>query len=356
LNKVTENEIATEAGGFRAAMSVHGSITGRGADLIIVDDPCRPEEALSDKARTALNEWFRSTLLSRRDDKRHSGLILVMQRLHVNDLTGFIEQDADAVKLSFPAIAIRDESIPLGHEQTYFRRAGEPLQAEREDLDTLQRLRSDIGAYNFEAQYQQSPRTPDGSLFKRKYFHLITERPAESPSGEYFISIDSAVSTSSTADYTAISIVYIDKGRLYVLRAERGRWEYEDLKPRVLKWVDYLYRADKPVHVVVEHASSGISLYQFLKKAYDARILPFYRVPKEDKVARAAAVLPWFESGIYVLNREGKNDWVEPFLHEFMNFPNGANDDQVDSVVQVLHWNRARNMLRPPTTFHAGAT
>src|SRR5205085_1347737 len=69
LNKITENEIATDAGGFRAAMSVHGSITGRGADLIIVDDPCRPEEALSDKARTSLNEWFRSTLLSRRDDK-----------------------------------------------------------------------------------------------------------------------------------------------------------------------------------------------------------------------------------------------------------------------------------------------
>jgi predicted phage terminase large subunit-like protein len=350
LSKITENEIATDAGGFRAAMSVHGSITGRGADLIIVDDPCRPEEALSDKARMALNEWFRSTLLSRRDDKRRSGLIVVMQRLHVNDLTGFIEQDGDALKLSFPAIALRDESSPLGQGQTYFRRAGEPLQAELEDLDVLGRLRRDIGPYNFEAQYQQSPRTPDGSLFKRKYFRLITERPAESPSGEYFISVDSALSTSSTSDYTAISIVYIDKGRLYVLKAERGRWEYEDLKARVLQWAKQLHRAGKAVHVVVEYAGSGISLYQFLNKAKTNWIYPFYRTPKEDKMTRAAAVLPWVEAGIYILDRAGRNEWVEPFLNEFMNFPNGANDDQVDSLVQLLHWARVRLMLPRPAT------
>ena len=230
------------------------------------------------------------------------------------------------------------------------------MHAEREDLSVLQSLRKDIGAFNFEAQYQQSPRTPEGSLFKRKYFHLITERPAGSRSGKYFISVDSALSTSSTSDYTAISIVYIDKGRLNVLRAQRERLEYENLKARVLQWVKDLLRATETVYVVVEYAGSGISLYQFLEKANDPRIRPFSLVPKEDKLTRAAKVLPWFESGIYLLNRADENEWVEPFLNEFMTFPNGANDDQVDSLVQLLHMNLARNMLPRPATLLTGAS
>ena len=259
LEKRTEAEITTDQGGFRSAMSVHGSIRGRGADLIIIDDPCRPEEAVSDKARTAVNEWFRSTLLSRRDDKRHSGLIVVMQRLHVNDLTGFIEEGGDVCKLSFPAIAEHDENVALRHGKTYRRREGEALQPSREDVEVLQRLRSEIGAFHFEAQYQQSPRTPDGSLFKRKYFKLVGEHPKIRLDGEFFISIDGALSTSNTADFTAISIVYIDNGRLYVIEAERGRWDYETLKSKTLEWVRRLYRPCRPVCIIVERAGSGIT-------------------------------------------------------------------------------------------------
>ena len=91
LAKVTEGEVVTEMGGSRYATTVNGTLTGRGADFIIIDDPIKPEEAWSDKARESVNEWFRSTLLSRLDDKQRSVLILVMQRLHVNDLTGYVE-------------------------------------------------------------------------------------------------------------------------------------------------------------------------------------------------------------------------------------------------------------------------
>lgn len=354
LTKITEGEITTDQGGFRSALSVHGSITGRGADLIIIDDPCRPEEAVSDKARTAVNEWFRSTLLSRRDDKRRSGLIVVMQRLHVNDLTGFIEAGGDVCKLSFPAIAEHDENVALRHGKKYWRRAGEALQPLREDVEVLQRLRSDIGAFNFEAQYQQSPRTPDGSLFKRKYFKLVCEHPKFRREGEFFISIDSALSTSSTADFTAISIVYIDGGRLYVIKAERGRWDYETLKSRTLQWVPRLYRPNRPVCILVERAGSGISLAQYLDKARDERYRAFNRRPTEDKLTRAARVLPWFEAGILISNIPGRNAWVEPYVNEFMNFPNGANDDQVDSLVQLLHMNSARSLLSAPAGCSVG--
>lgn len=350
LAKITEGEITTDQGGFRCAMSVHGSITGRGADLIIIDDPCRPEEAVSDKARTAVNEWFRSTLLSRRDDKRHSGLIIVMQRLHVNDLTGFIEEGDDVCKLSFPAIAEQDESVALRRGKTYWRRKGEPLQPQREDLEVLKKLRSAIGAFNFEAQYQQSPRTPDGSLFKRKYFKVVDQHPEFRPEGQFFISIDSALSTSSTADYTAISMVYIDRGRLHVVTAERGRWDYETLKGKTLKWVEALFRLNqRPVYILVERAGSGISLAQFLMRAQSDRYRAFHRRPTEDKLTRAARVLPWIEADIFISNVAGRNAWVQPYLNEFMNFPNGANDDQVDSLVQLLHWNLAIILLPAPS-------
>jgi predicted phage terminase large subunit-like protein len=351
LTKSTANEVVTDQGGYRAALSVHGSITGRGADLIIVDDPCKPEEAVSDKARMGVNEWFMSTLLSRRDDKLRSGLIVVMQRLHVNDLTGFIGERGGFRKIAFPAIAEHDEVIALRGGREYFRRRGEPLQPAREPLAVLEQMRMDVGSFNFAAQYQQSPKTPEGTLFKRKYFKLVDNLPRHAFShGKFFISIDSALSTAATADFTAISVVCVVDGKMYVIMAERGRWEYEELKARVLHWIDQLARKGQQPYVLVEYAGSGIALSQFLatRGHTDRRFEIHWRRPGEDKVTRAAKVLNMFEAVVHLLNIEGRNGWVQPFLNEFMNFPNGANDDQVDSLVQLLHVNAFRCLVQMP--------
>ena len=338
LTKISENEISTNQGGFRAALSVHGSITGRGADLIIVDDPCRPEDAVSDKARTAVNEWFRSTLLSRLDDKRRSGLIIVMQRLHVNDLTGFVEGLAKVRKLSLASVAEADQKIELRNGKLHLRRSGDVLQPQREDRAVLEQLKSQIGSFNFQAQYQQSPKTPEGTLFKLKHFRLVNQMPTMTAGGEFFISIDAAASTQATANYTAISVVYIDHQRFYVVDVLRERWDFDELRTKTLDLVTRYARPGRPVHVVIENASTGISLVQYLSKLQDPRLRPVSRQPKEDKVTRAARVLAWFDAGIHLINVEGKNEWVKPYLNEFMNFPNGSNDDQVDSLVQLLHW------------------
>ncbi len=346
MTKLTQAEAATSAGGFRSALSVHGSITGRGADLIIVDDPSRPEEVESDAARLKLNAWFNSTLLSRRDDKLRSGLIIVMQRLHVNDLVGFVEETGDFRKLSLPAIAERDERIELRNGETYLRRAGEALQPDRESVQTLRQLERQIGPFLFTAQYQQAPRTPDGTLFKRKNFVLVDKMPRLNGRGEFFISIDSAMSRSATADYTAIIVAYIEDRRLYVLKVDRGRFGYEELRNRTLKWIDRLAANHREaITVFVESSSSGIWLLQELKDRQIQRItLEGFR-PRTDKYDRAARVRHMFDPGIYVCNVDGENDWVEKFIHEFMNFPNGANDDQVDALIQLLQMNRARNLL-----------
>ncbi|HOX69828.1 MAG TPA: phage terminase large subunit [Burkholderiaceae bacterium] len=347
LTKVTEGEVITDAGGGRYATSVGGTLTGRGADFILIDDPIKPEEATSDKARQAVNEWYRSTLLSRLDDKQRSVLILVMQRLHVNDLTGYVEAGGGFQKLSFPAIATRDDTVELRNGGRYFRREGEPLHGDREGIEVLKRIRDEVGNFNFSSQYQQSPATPDGSMFKRKWFKLTDQAPEINSTGTLYVSIDSAISTSDTADYSAFSVIYAHATKYFVVQAERGRWDYESLKAKALGYVKQFSRSGFPVHFVIERAGSGISLLKYLEDLRHERIRCFNYSPKSDKVIRAAYAIPIVESGrVYIVNVPGQNAWVEPYINEFVSFPHGRFDDQVDSLTQFLPWADKRHNPR----------
>ena len=120
--KNSETEIELTARGFRLATSVGGTLTGRGGDIIIIDDPLKPDDALSETKRSAANQWFTNTLLSRLDDKRTGAIVVVMQRVHIDDLTGFLLGQSDEWDvLSLPAIADFDETIPLSAGRTYRR-------------------------------------------------------------------------------------------------------------------------------------------------------------------------------------------------------------------------------------------
>lgn len=331
FTKITEGKIATSAGGYRYASSVGGSLTGIGGDFILVDDPIKPEDANSEAIRNSTNEWFRSTLLSRLDSKETGIIILVMQRLHVNDLTGYIEGMGNCCKLSLPAIAVKDEKILIGDIAPYDRKQGEPLQAERESLATLERIRDEIGPYNFASQYQQTPECPDGALFKRGWFKMVTKPPKITPDGIVTVSVDTALSLSKTADYTAISLMYSDESGHYILSAERGRWEYETLKNKVSV---LLKKYGREIQFIVEAAGNGISLIHALRKA---ELYCHHYHPKDDKLTRAAFALPIIHAGrVHIVNQEGQNDWVEPYLNEILIFPHGRYDDQVDSLTQAL--------------------
>ena len=137
-------EFETTAQGCRLATSVGGVLTGRGADIIIIDDPLKPEEALSQTQRQAANDWFDHTLYSRLNDTRTGAIILIMHRLHEDDLVGhvLVQDDWDIVR--FPAIAEDDETYELDTElgwQAFTRRRGEALHPERQSLATLERIR-----------------------------------------------------------------------------------------------------------------------------------------------------------------------------------------------------------------------
>jgi len=137
--KNSEIEIEFTSRGFRLATSVGGTLTGRGGDIIVIDDPLKPDDANSETKRNQANEWFKNTLLSRLDDKRTGAIVIVMQRVHMDDLTGFVTGRSDEWKvLNLPAIAEADEDIPISATEVYHRRAGEALSPVREPLSVLE--------------------------------------------------------------------------------------------------------------------------------------------------------------------------------------------------------------------------
>ena len=161
--KDSETEIEFTARGFRLATSVGGTLTGRGGDIIVIDDPLKPDDALSEAKRSVANLWFANTLLSRLDDKRTGAIVIVMQRVHMDDLTGFLLSRSNEWELlSLPAIAEFEETIPLGNGRQHRRQVGEALSPEREPIDVLEALKLQIGSDAFSAQYQQAPVPPGG--------------------------------------------------------------------------------------------------------------------------------------------------------------------------------------------------
>ena len=153
-------EFITTRQGYRLATSTGGVLTGRGADLILIDDPLKPEEALSEARRRATNDWYANTLYSRLNDKRRGGIVIIMQRLHEDDLVGHVLGQEPWEVVSFPAIAEADEVHEIETiwgPRCFRRRQGEALHREREPIDTLERIRRTVGEYNFAGQYQQSP-------------------------------------------------------------------------------------------------------------------------------------------------------------------------------------------------------
>jgi hypothetical protein len=171
--KQSVQEFVTIQNGSRMATSVGGVLTGRGADFIIIDDPLKPDEALSETQRKAVNDWFDHTLYSRLNDKRTGCIIIIMQRLHEDDLVGHVmdQESWDLVRL--PAIAEEEETHVIGSacgRRTIRRHIGEALHPEREPLATLEHLRRTVGEYNFAGQYQQQPAPLGGGLVKTDWF------------------------------------------------------------------------------------------------------------------------------------------------------------------------------------------
>lgn len=330
-DKTSVSDFMTTAKGGRMATSVGGVLTGRGGDVLILDDILKPDEALSDSRRKAANDWYFNTLLSRLNNKQNGVIILVMQRLHQEDLVGEVLEREDWEVLSLPAIAQEDEVYPyhsLFHDQRFQRKAGEALHPERDSLETLKQIRQTIGEPNFQSQYQQSPTPREGNLIKREWLHFY-EQP---PTGyDYTLqSWDTASKSDELNDFSVGTTWGVSDQRFYLIDVCRKRLTYPQLKTTVVE----LYQRYAPNKLLIEDKSSGTALNQELRTAGVYGIESYCPPPGSDKQLRFAAQAIKFEAGRILLPRAAP--WLEEYVREITGFPRGKYDDQVDSTSQAL--------------------
>ena len=330
LKRISDEEITTTKRGFRKATSVGGALTGIGGSLFIIDDPQKPVDAQSPVQRTNMHTWFANTLLSRLDNKVKDAIILVQQRVHMDDLSGYlIGQRGDWYVLSIPAIAEADENIPVGWEHYYRRRAGEALHAEREPLKILENYRQQMGADTFSAQYQQCPVPPGGAMIQGEWLRRYTEAPERTSRDKVIQSWDTAAKEGAQNSYSVCTTWLVKNKRdYYLLDLTRGRFAFPPLKAKAIELAERF----NPNRIIIEDASTGVALAPELRQILHRSIelIPVDR----DKIGRMYVQTDKFAGGHVFFPMRA------PFLaeleQELLSFPNGRTDDQVDSISQAL--------------------
>jgi predicted phage terminase large subunit-like protein len=313
-------------GGNYYAVGAGGALTGRGANLIVLDDLVKNyEEANSETARRSLQSWFETTLYSRLEPG--GKIALIMTRWHQDDLAGWLlrEHAADGWRvISLPAIA--EENDPLGREE------GAPLWPQRYPLEVLERIREAIGSAAWLSLYQQRPSAATGNVFKKDWWQFYDPDDEIEPL-RISLSLDTAFSAKQSSDYSVCEIWGETETGHYLLNVWRARVEF----PRLIAIVNELADVWHPSAILIEEAASGQSLIQALRAS---TILPVIAVKHQSrsKEARASAASPTIEAGRVFLPIEAP--WLPAFLEELSSFPNGAHDDMVDALSQFLNWAR----------------
>ena len=326
----------TAQGGEYFAAGTGGAVTGRGADLLIIDDPHSEQDALSETALDNAYEWYTSG--PRQRLQPGGAIVIVMTRWGVKDLTGKlmkaqIEPKADQWDvIEFPAI------LP----------SGKPVWPGFWSFKELEGVKASLSAAKWNAQWQQAPVSQEGAIIKKEWWQIWTE--SKIPEVQHIIqSYDTAFSKKETADYSAITTwgVFFPKANnvphLILLDAKRGRWEFPDLKRMALK--EYKYW--EPETVIIEAKASGLPLTHELRQI-GIPVVNFTPSKGSDKHVRVNSVAPLFESGMIWTPEER---WAEDVIEECAAFPYGDHDDLVDSMTQAVMRFRQGNFIRLSTDY-----
>ena len=304
-----------------------------GADIIIIDDPLKPEEALSDPQRRAANQWYDHTLYSRLNDKRHGAIVIVMQRLHEDDLVGHVLAQEEWEIIRFPAIAETDEVHQIDTifgPRCFMRRRGEALHPNREPLETLERIRRTVGEYNFAGQYQQSPAPLGGGLVKAEWFKRYRQSELPEQFDRIVQSWDTANKATELSDFSVCTTWGVKGKQLFLLAVFRRQLEYPALK-RAVREQQSLFNATV---VLIEDKASGTQLIQELIGDGCYGVTRYQ--PTTDKIMRLHAQTAIIENGFVHIPETAT--WLAEYLHELTVFPRGKHDDQADSSAQFLDW------------------
>jgi len=326
----------TNHGGEYFAAGVGGSITGRGADLLIIDDPHTEQDSLSDSAMERAYDWYTSG--PRQRLQPGGSIVVVMTRWAEDDLTGRLikaqkEPKADTWKqISFPAILPNNK----------------PVWPEYWELEELEKVKASLPIRNWSAQYMQEPSSEEGAIIKREWWKPWEK---EIPHLQYVLqSYDTAFSKKETADYSAITtwgVFYPEEGgapNLILLDAMKGKYDFPELKAVALDQYKYW----EPEQIIVEAKASGQPLIHELRRM-GLPVTDFVPSRGKDKHVRVNSVAPLFEAGSIWYPTDEK--FAEEVIEECAAFPNGSHDDFVDSTTQALLRYRQGNFIETLTDY-----
>ena len=324
IDSKAKDEFRTVEGGIVYATGAEGSITGYGAGkmrehyggAIIIDDPHKAGEANSDLMRQNVLDWFQTTMESRKNSP-DTPIILIMQRLHEDDLSGFLLGGGNGEEwehILIPALNEKDETFWPGQFKT----------------EDLHRQRT-TNTYVFSGQMMQTPTPAGGGIFKREWWKFYTVLPTI----KYrMIYADTAMKTKEQNDYSVFQCWGLgDDGRIYLLDLMRGKWEAPQLLQTAKAFWDKHKSRNQGVlrNIMVEDKASGTGLIQQLKQMG----IPIKGIPRNiDKITRMYDGAPQVEVGNVVLPNDV--EWLSDFLHEADMAPNGKHDDQIDPMLDAI--------------------
>lgn len=330
-----KDKFVTTQRGHRLAVSVGGSAIGEGGNILIADDPLNPLQAMQRSTREAANAWFEQSFATRLDDKLHGSIVIVMQRLHAEDVSGHLLRKGGWEHLGLPAIAPAVQLVQWGR-YCHRRAEGAALHETREPVTLLEATRREMGSANFAAQYQQAPLAEESSLVRRDWFGRFDRLPQ----GRVVQSWDTGIKAGAGHDASACATFVQQDGMHALVDMVEVRLEYPELKRMILAQAEKF----EPEVILMEDKASGQSLLQDLRRETELPLVA--QLPKGDKFARLQRVSPLIEGGKIILPKQAP--WLADFEAQLLDFPNGSHDDMVDAFSQYLNWLRASQHARGP--------
>ncbi len=317
--------------GSMSCVGAGGPITGKGADLLIIDDPVKNDaEANSKHQRDMLFEWFKDTAFTRIEPG--GIMILLMTRWHEDDLCGRLkaiyDNDSSWEFLSIPAFAESNDILS--------RDVGEALWEKRYNEKKLNDIKKALGKYWFSALYQQAPSPADGAVFNKRHFKYFSESEfyftAESErvlksECKYYATVDLAISTSEMADYSVVLVFAVSKDKkIFITEIIREHFD----PTHHFKIVEQVNKQYSPVLIGIESVQYQVALVKELSR----NGIPVKKLtPHKDKLSRALQIVSKIELGdIYFLRYA---PWLQILESEMLEFPNGKHDDQVDCLSYI---------------------
>lgn len=328
-------EFHNTAGGIMLATSMGGSVTGRGGNRLVIDDPHNPQQAESDAQREQALSYFSSTLCTRLDDKRQGAIVVVMQRLHHQDLTG-VCLNQRYTHLCLPAEAEHRTVIGFPRSaRTITRDPGDLLWPAREGPAEIAAQRQALGTYHFEGQYQQRPTPRRGGLFKRDWWRFYDVLP---PLAQYAQSWDLAFKGGDVHDFVVGLVAGRAGADIYLMDRYKARTAFHGTCEAIRSFAQRYPQAHA---IYIEDQANGPAVLDVLRGEVPGVIAV---QPHGGKFSRASAAEPRLEAGQVYLPRpttpDGRGilgrEWVDDFIEQLAQFPQGAYDDDVDAFSQLM--------------------